>query len=497
MIFILYEKKFSYALTQIVEDIRRQDGHPKVKPVLVSFKDPYDFDECFRVMYDQIDRIRGEFTGQLLLSTNTGTHSMRFSIVLITEKGLFEGTRMVYLIPGKTHDIKANNTTDAEMTILSTSLEASPSYVRKLEEVREIEKNKLFIVTTNNDALKREFDLLNEVGTETSDPILLLGSTGTGKTTIASRLHQSWVRRHSKSISSCKLVKLNCGGYTGATAYSRLFGHVKGSFTDAKEDKEGALAEANQGTLFLDEIGNLELDAQAMLLSAIETGEYSRHGETQVHVSDFRLICATNINLHEAVSNGRFRHDLLARISLWPFTLPDLRDRREDIQENVLYELKEWNEKATKGGASEVRFKESALDIYMEFALHADTPWCDNFRDLIKSVNRMATISSLQAHRDIGMIDEKIVLAEIASLRTSWKELGFHQPGKGMGNIIQDIGCHDSEKPLAYEVERILLQLLYKRTGNKAEAARILYGDVSNPSAFYNSRLRIVMSRLD
>jgi transcriptional regulatory protein RtcR len=193
---------------------------------------------------------------------------------------------------------------------------------------------------------------------------------------------------------------------------SALFGHKKGSFTGAAADRPGLLRTADTGMLFLDEIGELGLDEQAMILRAIEDKRFLPVGADQDVASDFQLIAGTNRELARCVQQGTFRDDLYARLNLWTFTLPGLRDRHEDIAPNLDYELDRFAERE----GSRITFNKEARDRFLAFATGADALWQGNFRDLASSVTRMATFSPS------GRIDVQGVEAEIARLRRAWSQ---------------------------------------------------------------------------
>lgn len=155
--------------------------------------------------------------------------------------------------------------------------------------------------------------------------VLITGENGTGKELIARELHRLSSRKDEVFIG------VDMGSIAENLFESELFGHTKGSFTDAKEDRAGKFEAAHQGSLFLDEIGNLSLQMQAKLLSSIQNKSVVRVGSNQ-HVNvDIRLICATNCNLEQMVSDGLFREDLLYRINTIHIEVPPLRDRDDDI----------------------------------------------------------------------------------------------------------------------------------------------------------------------
>ena len=154
---------------------------------------------------------------------------------------------------------------------------------------------------------------------------LIIGETGSGKGVAARWIHEHSPRR------KMGFVDINCSGLKGDLLKTELFGHSKGAFTGAVSDRAGLIEEADGGTLFLDEIGDMDIDVQCQLLKSIEEKTYRRVGENKLRSSDFRLICATNRDLPEAVKSGAFREDLYYRINTLCIELPPLRERREDI----------------------------------------------------------------------------------------------------------------------------------------------------------------------
>ncbi|HEY8377817.1 MAG TPA: sigma 54-interacting transcriptional regulator, partial [Nannocystis sp.] len=205
-------------------------------------------------------------------------------------------------------------------------------------------------------------------------------------------------------------VELNCATLRGDAAMSALFGHVRGAFTGAVRDRAGVLKLADGGLLFLDEIGELGLDEQAMLLRALEDRTFFPVGSDREVRSDFQLVAGTNRDLRTDVRAGRFREDLLARIDLWTFRLPPLRERREDIEPNLDHELERWSQRHGR----KVMFHGQARAAFLRFATAPDAVWAGNFRDLAAAVERMATLAPG------GRISLREVEAEIARLRAAW-----------------------------------------------------------------------------
>ncbi len=173
-------------------------------------------------------------------------------------------------------------------------------------------------------SIQKVFDLIDKVA-KTDANVLILGENGTGKELIARAIHQR-SNRHDASF-----VGVDMGAITETLFESELFGHKKGSFTDAKEDRTGRFELANGGTLFLDEIGNLSMPLQSKLLTALQNREITRVGANQSISVDIRLVCATNMPVHDMVNDNTFRQDLLYRINTVEINLPPLRERQEDI----------------------------------------------------------------------------------------------------------------------------------------------------------------------
>jgi transcriptional regulatory protein RtcR len=191
---------------------------------------------------------------------------------------------------------------------------------------------------------------------------------------------------------------------------SALFGHTKGSFTGAVQDRKGLLVAADAGLLFLDEIGELGLDEQAMLLRAVEEKRFLPVGSDREVRSDFQLIAGTNRDLASEVRSGKFREDLFARINLWTFCLPPLAKRREDIEPNLDYELAQF----ARNSGQNVTFNKESRERFLTFAQSTEALWSGNFRDLNAAVKRMATLAGSNR---IGL---DCVNEEIDRLRSAW-----------------------------------------------------------------------------
>ncbi len=174
-------------------------------------------------------------------------------------------------------------------------------------------------------SVMREVKRMAEVAAGSHSPVLIQGETGTGKGVLA-----RWIHRQSPR-SKGPFVEVNCSTLGGELMASELFGHVKGAFTSALQDKPGLVEVADGGTLFLDEIGDMDLSVQARLLKVLEEKTFRRVGDVRTRSSDFRLICATNHDLEEMVQRGEFRSDLFFRINVLTIRVPPLRERKADL----------------------------------------------------------------------------------------------------------------------------------------------------------------------
>ena len=188
----------------------------------------------------------------------------------------------------------------------------------------EIQQVKLrFGIIGNNEALLRAIDVAVQVA-PTDLSVLITGESGVGKESFPQIIHQYSRRKHGQYIA------VNCGAIPEGTIDSELFGHEKGAFTGAIGERKGYFGEANGGTIFLDEVGELPLSTQARLLRVLESGEFIKVGSSKVEKTDVRIVAATNVNLQQAIADGRFREDLYYRLSTVPIQIPPLRERGED-----------------------------------------------------------------------------------------------------------------------------------------------------------------------
>jgi DNA-binding NtrC family response regulator len=281
-------------------------------------------------------------------------------------------------------------------------------------------------------AMEQVFDIIQKVG-QTDANVLILGENGTGKELVARALH-----RHSPRTDEV-FISVDMGALSETLFESELFGHVKGAFTDAREDRAGRFEIASGGTLFLDEIGNLPLTLQSKLLRVVETRSITRLGSNKSIDVDVRLICATNMPIQEMVANKEFRQDLLYRVNTVEIQIPPLRDRPEDIPLLVEHFLKVYSKKYQK----DIKRLNSATMKKLE-KYH----WPGNVRELQHAIERAVIMSEDQVLQPADFF--------FASADT-----------EGEGLIFDDYNLEDIEKT-------IIRKVISKYGGNISHAAKEL-----------------------
>lgn len=317
-------------------------------------------------------------------------------------------------------------------------------------------------IETRNAAFNRLIERIELVASRTTDPILITGPTGAGKSRLAGRIYE--LRRH-RRLAAGELVEVNCATLRGDGAMSALFGHRKGAFTGATSDRPGLLKAADGGVLFLDEIGELGADEQAMLLRAIEERRFLPLGADREVSSDFQLLAGTNRDLMKAVREGSFREDLLARINLWQFALPGLRDRPEDIEPNIDYEL----QRLARERNSLVRFSAEARERFLRFAIGPGASWPGNFRDLSGAMTRLATLAPG------GRITAELVDEEAARLAESWA--GAAAPAAGDDDLLAELFSPEQLDAIDLfdRVQLAAVVRVCRESRSKSDAGRTLF----------------------
>ncbi len=248
----------------------------------------------------------------------------------------------------------------------------------KNQEINQAVNDRYKDIIGQSAAMQRIFQTIDRVA-HTDANVLILGENGTGKELIARAIHSNSARGKES------FVGVDLGSITETLFESELFGHKRGSFTDAKEDRPGRFEIANNGTLFLDEIGNLSMPLQAKLLTVLQNRRVSRVGANKETPINIRLICATNMPLYDMVKENRFRQDLLYRVNTIEIEIPSLRDRMEDIPLLSQHFLKHYAEKYQK---NITRISDGAMTRMNKH------PWPGNIRELQHAIERAVILSN-------------------------------------------------------------------------------------------------------
>ena len=287
-----------------------------------------------------------------------------------------------------------------------------------------------------SDVMSRVFDLIAQVAPSRST-VLIQGESGTGKELIAKAIHANSPRRDRP------FVPINTGAMPTELLESTLFGHVKGAFTSAVASKKGLFEVANGGTLFLDEIATMGMDTQAKILRVLQDRRFMHLGGIQEIQVDVRIIAATNIDLRQAVREGKFREDLFYRLNVIMVDLPPLRSRREDIPLLVNHFLEFY---ANENGLSPRRLSADALRALIDYE------WPGNVRELENSIERGVVLSS-------GPIIGSELLPGHITGRSFQDALLEHNPNASLFDILEDIE------------RRIILEKLERCNWNQTDAA--------------------------
>lgn len=401
---LIHDTRHARMADGIEADIAGVSPETEVKRHIINLKNPWDFEEVYGAMLDFADSYDFKPDRELYLSNlTTGTHVAQICWFLLNEARYVPG-KLIQLSPprGRAASL-AGQYQIIDLDLSRYDQIASRFAAERLEGTSFLKSG----IVTRNAAFNDMIDQIEKVAIRSAAPVLLLGPTGAGKSQLAKRIFELKKARHQIEGD---FVEVNCATLRGDNAMSALFGHKRGAFTGAVADRPGLLRAANKGLLLLDEIGELGLDEQAMILRAIEDKRFLPVGSDKEVASDFQLIAGTNRDLRKAARDGGFREDLLARLDLWTYELPGLRERREDIEPNIDFELRKHT--ATTG--DRVAFNKEALNQYLAFATSGEASWLGNFRDLGASITRMATLS------DGGRIGTPIVKMEIDRLRRAW-----------------------------------------------------------------------------
>lgn len=426
---ILYDQRFDRLAEQVKSELEEASPDTEVLLNRLDLDDPWDFQEVYGKLFD-FARAYGfdEDRERYHVHLTTGTHVAQICWFLLTESRHVPARLIQTGPPGPNSDT-------AKFDIIDLDLSRYNALQQRFDQLsREYSDDLKGGIETRNAAYNAMIDQIELVAGKSDGPILLLGETGTGKSELAERIHSLKLdRRRIKG----RMVQVNCATLNGPDGAATLFGQRRSYLGAAGSERSGLLREADGGVLFLDEIDELSLPMQSVLLNAIETGRYYPLGADHESSSRFQIIASANRDLREMAAYGAFRLDLLARLTMWRFVLPPLRDRREDIEANLIHELAR-NERAL---GTQVGFNADAQATFLKFARDPATAWPGNFRDFSGSVQRLCTLAPR------GRITRAMVQQEMDTLRADWAQARSDDDAQlvreVMGDQVEDVDLFD------------------------------------------------------
>ena len=426
---LLCARKFTKLAEQLTADITSVSPETTVRTHFVELQDPWDFQEVYTALHDFTRHYPfNPEKEDYLVHITTGTHVAQICLFLLTEAHYLPA-KLIQTAPprgGGGHKKGEPGT----YSIIDLDLSKYDAIASRFHQEQ---TESLSFLKSGIDTRNAEFNALIEqierVAIASKAPLLLMGPTGSGKSLLARRIYE--LKKSRRQVSG-PFVEVNCATIRGDGAMSALFGHVKGSFTGAVQSRPGLLRAADGGVLLLDEIGELGVDEQAMLLRALEDKTFLPLGSDKEVTSNFQLIAGTNRDLAREVATGGFREDLFARINLWTFRLPPLRQRTEDIEPNVRYELDQFARREN----TNITFNKEARDRFLAFAKSPAALWTGNFRDLSGSLQRMATLTGGSGGGG-GRITLELVEQEIRHIQSRWQHTASATTGSASDSALE------------------------------------------------------------
>jgi len=416
---IIHDTKFANVATEMANQISFVSPSTVVRYHTIDWEDPWDFEKVYLALDDWVDGYPFDVDHErYLVHMVKGSFVQQICMFALAESRHIPGILVHNSPPEETTPHGKASLVDLDLGRYDRI--AARFQSRQKDAVSVLKQG----IETHNARFNELISEIERVAVNTSAPILLLGPTGAGKSELASRIYN--LRKERKLVTG-GFPSLNCGIIRGEAAKSELFGHVPGAYTGATHKRDGALLKAHKGVLFLDEIGALGIEEQALLLRALDTKRFRPYGSDDEQSSDFQLISATNQDLDKAVQTGAFREDLLARIQLWRYVLPGLKERTEDIAPNLDYELKRW----TQENGKRVRMSKEVRAGFLRFATSPEAKWTAKFRDLRGIVERMATLA------DQGIITLAVLATEIDRIKQKWAR--EDESGEGIDAMLRSL----------------------------------------------------------
>lgn len=415
---LLYDYKFSRLAHDVRREIGKVSADTEVLLQRMDLDDPWDLQEVYGKLFDFSQNYGfDEDRERYHIHLTTGTHICQICWFLLSESRHIPAA---LIQTGPPRDGQTTGTFDLIDLDLSKYDALQQRFDQQTREYGDLLKGG---IETKNARYNALIDQIEQVAGLSEAPILLLGESGTGKSELAQRIYELKLQR--RRVKG-RLVQVNCATLRGGNAIATLFGQRRSHTGQPGTERGGLLREADGGVLFLDEIDDLGLEEQALLLHAIENGRYYPLGSDTEATSRFQVIAGATQDLPALAAQGMFRIDLLSRLNVWTFRLPPLRDRPEDLEANMRFELA----RAEKALGIRVGFNTDAAEAWLRFAKAPATPWPGNFRDFSGAILRLCTLAPR------GRITRQQVEGEIATLKHNWRAAENDRDGKLVADYV-------------------------------------------------------------
>ena len=311
-----------------------------------------------------------------------------------------------------------------------------------------------FDIIGDDQALNRALDIATQVA-NTDLSVLVTGESGVGKEAIPQIIHMNSARKHGSYIA------VNCGAIPEGTIDSELFGHEKGAFTGAIGERKGYFGEADGGTIFLDEVGELPMPTQARLLRVLESGEFIKVGSSKVQKTDVRIVAATNVNLTNAIAEGRFREDLYYRLNTVPIQIPPLRERGEDA---LLLFRKFAADFAEKYRMPAIQLTDDAKRVLLTYTWPGNVRQLKNITEQISIIetNREITAAILQTYLPAQNIQR------LPALFGNRDSKGFESEREILYSVLFDM------RQEVAELKKMVHNLMAERSGQVSAVGQVV-----------------------
>ena len=448
-IYLFYnESEYLKRAYELINIINKKQNKIDFYFIEIDVSNPIDYEDIFRELSKKVFEIEKENKDknpEYFILTDSGTPQMQTCWFLLAASNLFKA-HLIQGIPPKFSG-GVYKSREINLKYKDFPIVLRPPEIDKLKKIlleeHKIEgalkdnligSEKIFLQAKQSAMQASKYDI----------SVLLLGDSGTGKELFARLIHNNSTRKDKPFIS------VNCATINIQIAESELFGHKRGAFTGAINDKSGYFTIADGGTIFLDEIGDLPLELQPKLLRVLESGLYVPVGDTKEKKTDVRVIAATNKNLYNLVKTGEFRRDLFERLNQFAIKLPSLAERKNDIPLLINYFLNEWNVKYNENKT----ISEEVLPFLLAY------PWPGNIRELRNTIMYMCASSS---NENINIASLPFPIREYFSKEKSILTV-VNIPPEGV-NIKKMLNNIEKE----YYKEALKIS-----KGNKAKAARLL-----------------------